>query len=48
MYGCSVVVDRIRKAAHMKATVYHSHVSPDALELTNIDKPKIKDSEVLL
>lgn len=32
----------------MKAIVYHSYVSPDALELRNIDKPKIKDNEVLL
>jgi len=48
MYRCSVVVDRTRKAAHIKALVYHSYVSPDALVLRNSDKPKNKDSEVLL
>jgi len=32
----------------MNAIVYNKYSSPDVLKLQDIDKPKIKDSEVLL
>jgi NADPH:quinone reductase-like Zn-dependent oxidoreductase len=32
----------------MKAIVQHKYGSPDALELKDIDKPVVKDDEVLV
>ena len=32
----------------MKAIVYHKYGTPDALELTEVDKPIPKDDEVLI
>ena len=32
----------------MKAIVYHEYGSPDVLELEDIDKPLVKDDEVLV
>jgi len=32
----------------MKAIVYHEYGSPDVLELRDIDKPLVKDDEVLV
>jgi NADPH:quinone reductase-like Zn-dependent oxidoreductase len=32
----------------MKAIAYHEYGSPDVLELTDIDKPPVKDDEVLV
>lgn len=32
----------------MKAIVYHEYGSPDVLELQDVDKPVVKDDEVLV
>ena len=45
----TLIVDQIRKEAHMKAMVYHNYRSPDdVLELQDIDKPVVKGDEVLV
>jgi hypothetical protein len=38
----------IQETTHMRAMVYHTHGSPDVLELQEVEKPTPQDNEVLI
>ena len=41
-------MEAITKGTHMKAMVYTTYGSPDVLQLTQVEKPTLRDDDILI